>query len=160
MGELVDQSPSHSCSVVGTVPRLSNGRTSRPVPEPFVLGSRYSPQVIEWVNWSTSPRAYHVRYSPQVVVWANWSTSPQAYHARWSVQSLDISCPSDQRSYLCFVKKSYHHINVRCDRASCHLVSLLHKKGGLRIVHPLIAGIKKGNRQLLKNGHKIYCGSS
>jgi len=28
MGRLVDQSPSISCSVVGTVPRISNGKTS------------------------------------------------------------------------------------------------------------------------------------
>jgi len=47
MGRLVDQSPSMSCSVVDTVPRMSNGPTSRPVPEHVMLGVRYSPQDVE-----------------------------------------------------------------------------------------------------------------
>ena len=42
---LVDQSPSISCSVVGTVPRMSHRQTSRLVPECIMLGGRYSPQV-------------------------------------------------------------------------------------------------------------------
>ena len=45
MGRLVNQSPSISCSVVGTVPRMANGQTGRPVLEYFMLGGRYSPQV-------------------------------------------------------------------------------------------------------------------
>jgi len=115
MGELVGQSPSVSCSVVGTVPRLSNPRTGRPVPQRIMLGGRYSPQ-------------------------ATMSVWPKILLILW--------------------KKSYRHINMRCDRASYHLVSLLHKKGRRRTIHPLIVGIKNGNQQLLKKGHQIYCGSS
>jgi len=61
-----------------------------------MLGGRYSPQVVEWVNWSASPRAYHVSLAKD-------------------------------RAYL--LKKSYLRIIVRCDGASCHIVSLLHKRG-------------------------------
>jgi len=50
MGRLVDQYPSLSRSVVGTVPRMSNRQTSRPVPEHVMLGGRYSPQDIEWAD--------------------------------------------------------------------------------------------------------------
>jgi len=45
MDRLVDQSPSISCSVVGTVPRLLDGRAGRPVLEHIMLGGRYSPQI-------------------------------------------------------------------------------------------------------------------
>ena len=128
-----------TCSVVAQSPRSLNRRTSRPVPERIMLG-----------GW----------YSPQAVVWADWSTSSRAYHDRWSVQSPGYQVCLTKKILLIFLKKSYRHINVRCDRASCHLVSLLHKKRGRRTVNPLIAGIKKGNQQLLKNGHQIYYGSS
>ena len=43
MGRLVNQSPSISCSVVGTVPRMENGQTGQPVPKYILLGGRYSP---------------------------------------------------------------------------------------------------------------------
>ena len=91
MSGLVDLSPSVSCSVVGTVPRLSNERAGRPVPERIILGGRYSPQTFKWAGWSTSPRAYHARWSVQSPDFQmGWSTSPRAHHARWSVQYLDF----------------------------------------------------------------------
>jgi len=55
LGELVGQSPSISCSVVGTVPRLSIGRTGRLVPEHIMFGGRYSPRIVDCANWSASP---------------------------------------------------------------------------------------------------------
>jgi len=153
---------------------LSKRQTGRSVPEHFVLGGRYSPQDVEEEDWSTSPRAFHARWSVQ---------SPRCRKSRLVDQSLSISCsvvgtvprmlkrqtgrlvPEHFMSIcpkilLFFLKKCHRHINAQCDRASCHLVSLLHKKKSPRTVHPLIAGIKKGNQQLLKNNHLIYCGSS
>ena len=50
MSGLVDQSPSISCLVVGTVPRLPNKRAGRLVPEHIMLGGRYSPQTIKWTD--------------------------------------------------------------------------------------------------------------
>jgi len=128
----------------------------------FTQNSGMLHQVVEWANWSTSPRAYLARWSITVPRLSNGRTGrPVPEHimlgGRYSPQVYHVHLTKDPTYFL---KKSYRHINVRCDGASCHLVSLLHKKGGLRTVHPLIAGIKKGNQQLLKNGHQIYCDSS
>ena len=127
LSELVDQSPSVSCSVVGTVPSLSIVRTGRPVPERIVLGGRYSPQFVDWANWS--------------------------------VQSPSISCLSNQRSCLSF-EKMYRRINVQCDGASCHIVSLLRKKGRVLTVQPLFARTKKRKPAIIQKGHQINCDNS
>ena len=112
MGRQVDQSPSMSCSVVSTVPRMSNGQTGRPVPEHVMLGGRYSPQV------------YHV-------------------------------CLTKSPTFL--LKKPYRRINVRCDRASCHIVRLLHKKVPLVTVQPLFAQSKKRKPSIMQKSHYINC---
>ena len=59
-GELVDQSLSISCSMVGPVPRLSNGQTGQPVPEHIMLSGRPVPEHI-MLGGRYSPRAYHIR---------------------------------------------------------------------------------------------------
>ena len=115
LGEVVGQSPSISCSVVGTVPGLSIGRTGRPVPEHIMLGGRYS------------SRAYHVRLA-------------------------------EGRAFL--LKKSYRRINMQCDKASCHIVSLLHKKGRLLTVQPLFTRTKKRKPAIIQKGHQINCDNS
>jgi len=43
MGRLLNQSLSIYCSVVGTVPKMANGQTDRPVLEYILLGGQYSP---------------------------------------------------------------------------------------------------------------------
>ena len=83
MSGLVDQSPSISCSMVGTVPRLSNGQAGRPVPEHITLSGRYSPQTFKWAGWLTSPRAYKARWSVQ---------SPNFQMGRLVDQSPSIQC--------------------------------------------------------------------
>jgi len=65
ISELVNQSLTISCSVVGTVTSLSIVRTGRPVPELIVLGGWYSPHLVDWANWSTSPRAHRAQWSVQ-----------------------------------------------------------------------------------------------
>jgi hypothetical protein len=112
MGRLVDQSPRMSCSVVGTVLRMSNGQTGRPVPEHVMLDGRYSPQV------------YHV-----------YLTKTPTF----------------------LLKKPYRCINVRCDRASCHIVRLLHKNVPLVTVQPLFAQSKKRKPSIMQKSHQINC---
>jgi len=133
-----------------------------------MLGGWYSPQDVEWADWSTSPRACHARWSVQ---------SPGCRMGRLVDQSLSMSCSvvgivlrlsngqtgrpvpehvmlggrySPQVYHVCLtksptflLKKPYRHINVRCDRASYHIVRLLHKKVCLVTVQPLFARSKK-----------------
>ena len=163
-------------------PRLSRGQTGRPVPEHLMLGGRYSPQDVEWVDWSTSPRACHARWSvqspgyrmdrlvnqslsmscsvvgtvlrmsngqtgrpvPKHVMLGGWY-SPQVYHVYLT------------KSPTFRLKKPYRRINVRCDRASYHIVRLLHKKVHLVTMQPLFARSKKRKPSIMQKSHQINC---
>jgi len=87
--ETANRSPSTSCSTIGMAPEFSKGQTSqnrrtgRPVPEHIMLDGRYSPQIVDWVNWSASPRACHARWSVQ---------SPDCRLGELVGQSPSISC--------------------------------------------------------------------